>query len=92
MTDRQKEQGPASGQEQSNSAAGCDCHPPGRGSSRAVGPAAPPRAVELRRHLKERGLARFKVPDRIEVVAELPRTAVGKTAGRRLREPGDDRR
>ena len=58
----------------------------------AVDPAAPPRAVELRRHLKERGLARFKVPDRIEVVAELPRTAVGKTAGRRLREPGDDRR
>lgn len=39
----------------------------------------PPTAVELRRHLRERGLADYKIPDRFVVTDELPRTRVGKT-------------
>ncbi|WP_261560044.1 (2,3-dihydroxybenzoyl)adenylate synthase [Frankia tisae] len=35
--------------------------------------------VELSRFLLGRGLARFKVPDQVEVVTQLPRTAIGKT-------------
>lgn len=36
------------------------------------------RANELRAHLKSAGLATYKIPDRFEVVAALPATAVGK--------------
>ncbi|MFB9739647.1 (2,3-dihydroxybenzoyl)adenylate synthase [Pseudonocardia sulfidoxydans] len=32
----------------------------------------------VRRHLRERGLAAYKMPDALEVVAEFPRTAMGK--------------
>lgn len=32
----------------------------------------------IRRHLRDSGLASFKHPDRIEIVTELPMTAVGK--------------
>lgn len=34
----------------------------------------------IRRHLRERGLADYKMPDALEVVAEFPRTAVGKVS------------
>ncbi|WP_218601741.1 (2,3-dihydroxybenzoyl)adenylate synthase [Pseudonocardia abyssalis] len=34
----------------------------------------------IRRHLRERGLAEYKMPDALEVVAEFPRTAVGKVS------------
>jgi non-ribosomal peptide synthetase component E (peptide arylation enzyme) len=34
--------------------------------------------VQLRSFLLERGLARYKLPDRLELLAELPSTPVGK--------------
>lgn len=43
-------------------------------------PATSPAVQDLRRHLIEQGIATFKMPDRIELCSELPRTAVGKTA------------
>ncbi len=42
--------------------------------------------VVLRRHLRELGVAEFKLPDRIECVASLPLTPVGKVDKKRLRE------
>ncbi|MBX9403242.1 (2,3-dihydroxybenzoyl)adenylate synthase [Lysobacter sp. BMK333-48F3] len=53
-------------------------------------PAPAPR--ELQRFVRERGVAAYKVPDRIEVLAQLPRTAVGKIDKKALRarfEPAD---
>lgn len=37
-----------------------------------------PRAAEIRRFLRERDLAAYKIPDLIEFVSEFPRTSVGK--------------
>lgn len=42
--------------------------------------------AEARRFLRERGLADFKLPDALHVLDELPRTKVGKTDRRALRE------
>lgn len=36
------------------------------------------RAVQVRRFLREQGIAEFKLPDRVECVDSLPLTAVGK--------------
>nr|BFE55954.1 (2,3-dihydroxybenzoyl)adenylate synthase [Dactylosporangium thailandense] len=47
--------------------------------------AAPPTLPALRRHLRERGLAAFKIPDRIQVVDAFPVTGVGKISRRELR-------
>jgi cyclohexanecarboxylate-CoA ligase len=49
----------------------------------AVGPE--PTLPELRDHLVAQGLARFKLPSRLEVRAELPRTASGKVQKAPLR-------
>lgn len=48
---------------------------------------APPdtRASELRRFLRERGLADYKLPDRFVFVPDLPKTAVGKIDKQSLR-------
>ncbi|HKM97853.1 MAG TPA: (2,3-dihydroxybenzoyl)adenylate synthase [Buttiauxella sp.] len=46
----------------------------------------PLRAVEIRRYLRELGIADFKLPDRIEIVEHLPLTAVGKVDKKRLRQ------
>ncbi|WP_433260063.1 (2,3-dihydroxybenzoyl)adenylate synthase [Actinosynnema sp. CS-041913] len=46
---------------------------------------ATPSAAELRRFVRERGVAAFKVPDLVEVVAAFPVTGVGKTSKRELR-------
>lgn len=43
------------------------------------------RAVALRKHLRALGVAEFKLPDRVELVADLPLTAVGKVDKQRLR-------
>lgn len=43
------------------------------------------RGVELRRFVRGRGLADFKVPDRVELVDALPRTNVGKVSKKDLR-------
>jgi len=49
-------------------------------------PGAPPVDLEdLRRFLEQRGVAKFKWPERLELFAELPRTPVGKIDKRRLR-------
>ena len=44
------------------------------------------RATLLTRFLRERGLAQYKIPDRIEFVNEFPFTGVGKVNKRVLRE------
>ncbi|MEU3622380.1 2,3-dihydroxybenzoate-AMP ligase [Amycolatopsis coloradensis] len=46
---------------------------------------AEPGAAELRRFVRERGVAAFKVPDLVQVVPEFPVTGVGKTSKRELR-------
>lgn len=42
--------------------------------------------ASVRRHLRERGLAAYKMPDVVVVVGEFPRTAVGKVSKRLQRE------
>lgn len=44
------------------------------------------RAVEVRRWLRELGVAEYKLPDKVETVAELPLTHVGKPDKKRLRQ------
>ncbi|GLY39873.1 2,3-dihydroxybenzoate-AMP ligase [Amycolatopsis sp. NBRC 101858] len=39
---------------------------------------------EVQRHFAEQGVAKFKWPERVEVVAEIPRTLVGKLDKKRL--------
>ncbi|MFC4158680.1 (2,3-dihydroxybenzoyl)adenylate synthase [Chitinimonas lacunae] len=46
----------------------------------------PPRAMELLRFLRERGMAQYKIPDRIEFIDHFPKTGVGKVDKRALRE------
>ncbi|GAA2998974.1 (2,3-dihydroxybenzoyl)adenylate synthase [Actinokineospora diospyrosa] len=46
---------------------------------------AAPTGPALRRFVRERGVAAFKVPDLVQVVAEFPVTGVGKTSKRELR-------
>lgn len=52
--------------------------------SPATGTARAPTLKELKRYLSERGLARFKLPDRLVVLDELPLTGVGKVSKRVL--------
>ncbi|QYF95652.1 (2,3-dihydroxybenzoyl)adenylate synthase [Massilia sp. PAMC28688] len=47
---------------------------------------APPRARELAAFLRQRGLAAYKIPDRIEFISQFPTTGVGKVDKRLLRE------
>ncbi len=46
---------------------------------------AVPSLDALRSHLLDRGLARFKLPERLELRADLPRTASGKVQKAPLR-------
>ncbi len=46
----------------------------------------PVKPVALRRHLRQLGVAEFKLPDHFELVGELPLTPIGKVDKRRLRE------
>ncbi|ARF66752.1 (2,3-dihydroxybenzoyl)adenylate synthase [Paenibacillus larvae subsp. pulvifaciens] len=41
---------------------------------------------ELKTFLKERGLAAYKIPDRIEFIASFPKTGVGKVSKKELRK------
>lgn len=43
-------------------------------------------ASDLKRFLIERGIAAFKIPDRIEIVDAFPQTALGKISKKTLRE------
>ncbi|RFS82986.1 (2,3-dihydroxybenzoyl)adenylate synthase [Actinomadura spongiicola] len=45
----------------------------------------PPTPAELRAHLRDRGLAPYKIPDRVEIVDAFPVTGVGKISKRELR-------
>ncbi|MGW3074281.1 (2,3-dihydroxybenzoyl)adenylate synthase [Kitasatospora sp. NPDC001132] len=45
----------------------------------------PPRSFELKRFVRERGLAEFKVPDRVEFVEAFPATGIGKVSKKDLR-------
>lgn len=45
----------------------------------------PPSLRELSAFLRERGVARYKTPDRVEVIEALPMTAVGKVDKKALR-------
>ncbi|MCP3099468.1 (2,3-dihydroxybenzoyl)adenylate synthase [Myxococcus sp. K15C18031901] len=47
---------------------------------------APPPATALTGFLRERGLAAFKIPDRVEFVDAFPKTGVGKVSKKALRE------
>lgn len=47
---------------------------------------APPPAAALTAFLRERGLAAFKIPDRVEFVDAFPQTGVGKVSKKALRE------
>ncbi|MFJ8435268.1 (2,3-dihydroxybenzoyl)adenylate synthase [Kitasatospora sp. NPDC094019] len=47
--------------------------------------ARPPKSVELKRFVRERGLADFKVPDRVEFVDAFPATGIGKVSKKDLR-------
>ena len=44
------------------------------------------RGIDLIRFLRERGLATYKIPDRIEFLARFPKTGVGKTSKKHLRQ------
>ena len=46
----------------------------------------PLRAVQVRRFLREQGVAEFKLPDRVETVEALPLTPVGKVDKKQLRQ------
>lgn len=46
----------------------------------------PLKSVALRRHLREQGIADYKLPDRFEQLSTLPETAVGKIDKQRLRQ------
>ncbi|GAA4898598.1 (2,3-dihydroxybenzoyl)adenylate synthase [Stackebrandtia albiflava] len=55
----------------------------------AVCVAAPdrdPTGKQIRRHLRELGVAAYKIPDLVRFVPHLPRTAVGKIDKKRLKE------
>ncbi|WP_426445443.1 (2,3-dihydroxybenzoyl)adenylate synthase [Paenibacillus sp. S-38] len=45
-----------------------------------------PSAAEIKSHLRERGLAPYKIPDRIVFVDQFPLTSVGKVSKKALRE------
>jgi 2,3-dihydroxybenzoate---[aryl-carrier protein] ligase len=59
----------------------------GERSHAVVVPSGPaPKLAELRAFLTERGLAAFKLPDRLHVMASLPQTGVGKLDRRAVRQ------
>ncbi|MCY8521783.1 (2,3-dihydroxybenzoyl)adenylate synthase [Bacillus atrophaeus] len=46
----------------------------------------PPKIGELKAFLRERGLAAYKIPDRVEFIDSFPQTGVGKVSKKALRE------
>lgn len=45
-----------------------------------------PRVLELNRFLRERGVAQYKIPDRVEFTEQFPKTPIGKVDKRALRQ------
>lgn len=52
----------------------------------AADPEHPPVLADLTRHLEDLGVAKYKWPERMEVIGELPRTQVGKVTKAVLRQ------
>jgi 2,3-dihydroxybenzoate-AMP ligase len=50
-----------------------------------------PTAKELKQFLKERGLAVFKIPDRVEFIDSFPKTPLGKVSKKALRQTISDK-
>ena len=46
--------------------------------------AEPPRPAAIRRFVRERGLAAYKIPDLVKIVGTFPHTGVGKISRRDL--------
>ncbi|ROQ73173.1 AMP-binding enzyme [Streptomyces sp. CEV 2-1] len=51
--------------------------------------AGPLKPVDIKRFVRERGLAAYKVPDRVEFVETFPQTGVGKISKKDLRAAAD---
>ncbi len=49
-------------------------------------PANPPTLASLAAHCRERGLASQKIPERLEIVEEIPRNAMGKAQKSQLKQ------
>ncbi|MFL1674999.1 (2,3-dihydroxybenzoyl)adenylate synthase [Paenibacillus dendritiformis] len=49
-------------------------------------PSSPLTAAELKAFLRERGVAAYKIPDRVEFTDSFPKTGVGKVSKKALRE------
>ncbi|WP_367132561.1 MULTISPECIES: (2,3-dihydroxybenzoyl)adenylate synthase [Streptomyces] len=47
--------------------------------------AGPVKSIAVKKFVRERGLAAFKVPDRVEFVTEFPQTGIGKVSKKDLR-------
>lgn len=47
--------------------------------------AVAPAQAELQSFLRERGLAAYKIPDRVEMVEDFPQTGVGKVSKKEAR-------
>ncbi|MGW2602637.1 (2,3-dihydroxybenzoyl)adenylate synthase [Streptomyces klenkii] len=47
--------------------------------------AGPVKSIAIKKFVRERGLAAFKVPDRVEFVTEFPQTGIGKVSKKDLR-------
>ena len=45
-----------------------------------------PAVSELKRFLRERSIAAYKIPDRIEFIESFPQTGVGKVSKKELRK------
>ncbi|PED07023.1 (2,3-dihydroxybenzoyl)adenylate synthase [Bacillus pseudomycoides] len=50
-----------------------------------------PSVGELKNHLRERGIAAYKIPDRIEFIEKFPKTGVGKVSKKELRRIIDEK-
>ncbi|KJF23727.1 2,3-dihydroxybenzoate-AMP ligase [Rhodococcus sp. AD45-ID] len=51
----------------------------------AADPSSPPKTAQIRAFVRERGLASWKIPDRVQVLEVFPETGVGKTSRKDLR-------
>ncbi|MDA2627086.1 (2,3-dihydroxybenzoyl)adenylate synthase [Bacillus cereus] len=50
-----------------------------------------PSVDELKNYLRERGIATYKIPDRIEFIEKFPKTGVGKVSKKELRRMIDEK-
>ena len=58
----------------------------GERSCAFVIPRRPVTAAEIKKFLRERGIAAFKIPDRVESISAFPYTPLGKVSKKALRD------